>query len=166
MTTLSGSVKVNLQANLTSALDLSSASSNLTKAFSKTLTDGAGADQCTKVWSDRRTVTATTQDNLDLAGVLTDAFGTAITFASVKVIMIMPAAANTADLYLGGDNAAQVSTLFAAADSQLLMKAGGICLVVAPGATGYAVTATTADILTIENTSGSSQVYDIILMGD
>ena len=46
------------------------------------------------------------------------------------------------------------------------VKPGGALILVAPDATGYAVTAGTGDLLTITNSAGSTSVtYDVVIMG-
>lgn len=62
---------------------------------------------------------------------------------------------------------AAVSTLFSDTSDELILGPGGTLLITNPGATGYAVTATTADLLRIENADiGAAATYDIIIAGD
>ena len=45
------------------------------------------------------------------------------------------------------------------------VRSGGLLVLVAPDATAYAVTATTADILRILNSAAGTITYDIALLG-
>lgn len=157
---------LNLTATLTSASDLVTASAPLNKAYSMLLATGTGASQSDKIFSDTRTVNASTNDDLDLAGVLTDAFGQTLTFARVKGLIIARSdPANPNNLTIG--NAAAngfVSWLGGATHTVTVRPGGGIALW-APDATAYAVTAGTADILRVANGSGSAVTYDIIVIG-
>jgi hypothetical protein len=45
------------------------------------------------------------------------------------------------------------------------VPAGGMLLLYAPDATGFAVTAATADQLKITNSAGASCDYDIVIVG-
>lgn len=168
-TSYNATVTMTITDTLTDDPDNGSASHAISnKRHQTSYTDGSGAGNAQVRYEDTRTVASSTDDDLDLAGVLTDRFGNTLTFANIKTIRIEADAANVSNIVLGSDNAAQVSTLFDLADAGLNIPPGGaIQIDVGATSTGYAVTATTADILTITNTDGSNTAdYTIILIGD
>lgn len=155
-----------LTATHTSALDLTTVSAPVNKALNKVLSSGTGANQADKIFHDQRTLAASATENLDLAGVLTDAFGATITFARIKLILITAAAANTNNVIVGGHGSAAFVNWVSDATDKIIVRPGGAFLLVATDATAYAVTATTGDMLTVANSAGSTGVtYDVILAG-
>lgn len=164
--TLSSKVAVSVIAELSSALDLSTASAPLTLNKNVKLTDGSGLNQANLVFSDRRTIAASGSESLDLAGVLVDALGATLTFARVKALLVSAAAGNTNSVLVGGAASNAWATWADAADNEIIVKPGGAFALIAPDASGYAVTASTGDILQIANSgSGTSVTYDIVIIG-
>lgn len=164
--TLTSSVTVDLSALLTSALDLSTGTSPLDISQHYPLSSGTGANQADRVWSDTRTLAASASENLDLAGVLTDAFGATLTFVKVKALLVRAATGNTNDVLVGGHASAAFVNWVSDATDIVVVKPGGLFLLVAPNAAGYGVTATTADLLKVANSSGTTGVtYDIAILG-
>jgi len=133
-------------------------------------TNGTGANEADIVWADRRTIAASTSEDLDLAGVLTDAFGATINAAEVVAILVIAAAANTNNVVLGG--AAAPVPLFggdgatAVDDPTFAVKPGGFFFVAAPNAAGlFTVGAGTTDDLKVANSGGTTGVtYDIAIL--
>lgn len=163
---LTTKIQVGLEALLTSALDLSTTSSPTKLHHRIDLANGSGANQANKFWSDRRTLAASGTENLDLAASLTDAFGASITFARVKGLLIRAASANVNNVLVGGHASAAWSTWAGDATDLVVVRPGGLLLLVAPDATAYAVTATTADLLTVANSgAGTGVTYDIAIVG-
>lgn len=166
MTTLKTSINFELAAKFVAALDLQTASApgGIRRGFS--LTDGAGLNAANRMWTDRRTLTASSSESLDLAGSLTDAFGTAITFARVKALVVAASDGNVNNVLVGGAASAQFVNWVSDATDVVVVRPGGLFVLVAPDATGYAVTATTADLLKVANSSsGTSVTYDIAIIG-
>lgn len=129
-------------------------------------TDGTGADQAKVAFADERTLSASSNEELDLAGGLTDLFGNTITFTKIKALLVVADAGNTNDVLVGGAGSNGFITPFGDATDVIKVKPGGLLLLVAPNATGYAVTASTGDKLKIANSSsGSSVTYQIGLLG-
>lgn len=125
------------------------------------LIDGAGAGAADRVWSDERTLN-TISENLDLAGVLLDAFGATLTFAKVKAIVVIAADSNPSSLLVGGAAANGFAGPFADVTDKIKVKPGGVFLWACSGA-GETVTASTGDILKIENLGTGS--YKIVVIG-
>ncbi len=164
---LTSSIKISATGALTDSPDLGSIGYNLsytTPNFS--FANGTSANQANQIWTDTRTITASSSENLDLAGVLANALGTTLTFTRIKAIIINAASGNTNNVLVGGHASAAFSTMFGDATDVLVVRPGGSFCLVAPDATAYAVTATTGDLLKIANSgSGTSVTYDIILIG-
>lgn len=165
-TSITAKVGCSVSAEFANSLDVGSASYPVQYGANFLLTDGTGANQAKTVWTDTRTLTASATENLDLAGVLTDAFGNVITFAKIKAIIITADAANTNDVIIGNHATAACLLFFGAATHTAAIKPGGALMVVAPNVDGYAVTATTADMLKVLNSAGGTSVtYTIVLIG-
>ncbi len=163
---LKTNIDLRLDAVLSSTLDLASGSVPLAIHESYRLTDGTGSNQANRIFHDRRTLAASANEDLDLAGSLTDAFGATITFARIKAIMVKAAATNTNNVLVGGDATSTFFTWVGAETDLVVVRPGGLFLLATPDSTGYAVTATTGDLLRVANSSsGTSVTYDIVLVG-
>lgn len=166
MPTLTARVQMSVVGELLNALDVGSVSYPVNYGANYNFADGTGADQAKNVFTDTRTLTASATENLDLAGVLTDAFGAVITFTKIKALIIKADAANTNNVVIGNHATAAFFPMFGAATHTTNVKPGGMVAFVAPDATGLAVTATTADLLMVTNSgAGTSVIYTIIIIG-
>jgi hypothetical protein len=159
--TLTAQVGVSLQHKYTSALDLRTLVDELATAYSDAFTDGTGASQANRLFADTRTLADGADESLDLAGGLTDAFGTTITLAKLKALVIInPSATQT--LTVG--NAADPILLFGTAAHTVNIPPGGKLMMDWPG-TGWTVTGGSADKLKIVNSAGAAVDYTIWLIG-
>ena len=151
----------------TKALDLTAAEDSLAFRRAVNLTDGTTAGKADKVFHDRRVLAASASEDLDLAGVLSDVFGAAITWARVKGLFISAAATNTNSVVVGAASATQWATLLNAAGTLTLRPGASFCAIAgAADATGWAVTAGTGDLLKIANSAAGTPVtYDIVIVG-
>lgn len=162
---LTSSIDLAVSATLTKVSDLAAPSATLSVKRRISLPDGIAAGKADKVFGDQRTILASANDDLDLAGGLTDEFGGVINFAKVKAIIVAAAASNVNDVKLGGAAANQFVGPFGAAAHTASVPPGGVLVLTAPAA-GWAVTAATGDLLRVANSgAGSSVTYDIILIG-
>ncbi len=155
-------------ARYASALDLVEAAAPLEYRARVNLATGTGAGQADKIFSDTRTIAASGSDDLDLAGTLLDAFGAAITMARVKALIVTAAAANVNNVLVGGDATNTFLTWVEAEPDAVVLRPGATLALFAgeADATGYAVTATTGDLLRIRNAAGGSSVtYSIVIIG-
>jgi hypothetical protein len=160
---LVGSINLSIQASLTSALDLSTARDPLAYTLAQAISDGAGADQSNQCWHDTRTLVASANDDLDLAGVLVNAFGATVTFARVKFLFVRNKTTSGAPITVGPAPAQGVANFLGTSDR--LPIGAWMCMGLFD-ATGWAITAGTADKIRIGNTSGSlTATYDIIVVG-
>lgn len=149
----------------TSALDLATGSVPLRLVQAITLTNGTGANQADMIFHDQRTLAASGTENLDLAGVLTGAFGTTLTFARIKAVIFTALSTNVNDVQVTRPSSNGVP-LFLAAGDGLSVKPGGVFAWIAPDATGEVVTASTGDLLTVTNSGGTTGItYDVIVVG-
>lgn len=165
-TSITAKVALSVVADLANSLDVGSVSYPVNYGATYLLSDGTGADQAKELWTDTRTLTASSSENLDLAGVLTDVFGNTLTFTKIKALIVKADAANTNDVVVGGHATAACASFFNDATDKVKVKPGGLVAFVAPDANGYAVTATTADLLTVANSAGGTSVtYTIIVIG-
>jgi hypothetical protein len=155
-------------AEYTSALDIGETKYKPDYRQRINLTSGTGAGQADKIFSDTRTVNASSNDDLDLAAGLTDAFGASITFARVKALIVTAAAANTNNVLVGGDATNTFLTWVVAEADAVILRPGATLALFAgeADATGYAVTAATGDLLRITNSAGGTSVtYSIVIIG-
>lgn len=156
---------ISLSSTQTNPLDLAIGRTPLDYVKSMVLGSGTGANQADQIWHDQRTLAASASENIDLAGALTDSFGTLITFARIKLLLIAAAAGNTNNVNISRDLTNGVP-LFASAGDGLSVLPGGYFLWAAPGATGVVVTPSTGDLLVAANSgAGTSVTYDIVVIG-
>lgn len=165
---LTSSLLVAVSAKLTATQDLGDVVSTMTRSYSAALTDGTAAGKADKVFHDTRTLAASATEDLDLAGVLLDPLGVALTFARVKGLIIVAAAANVNNVIVGGAAANGFVSPFGGATHTVTVRPGATLALVAGSAdaTGYAVTPGTADLLKVANSgAGSTVTYDVIVIG-
>ena len=163
MSTLEARIAAAMEIDFTGDADLVTNRATLAKFGDIVLSQGTGNNQASKVFADQRSLNATTAEDLDLAGgSLPDPVGVALTFATVKALLVRSADANVGVLRVGGD--ANFVPLFGAAADFIIVNPGGTLLLVAP-LTGYTVTGGSGDIIQVENTGASAATYDIIIIG-
>ena len=151
---------------------------NPTLSIALSLADGLGLGAADRIYLSQRTLAASASENLDLAGSLTDPLGSACVFARIKFLLVFlritPAAASS--ILVGGHATAALGNWLAAtpdldtAQPKVRVRgggaAGGFLALGCTDATGYAVAATTEDLLTITNADGvNAATYDIAIGG-
>ena len=145
---------------------MSTPSDALNLDYSKVFSSGTGANQGNMWWHDQRTLGVSATENIDLAGSLTSAFGTTITFTSQKGIFVYAAAGNTNDVQVTRPAANGVPWLMAAGDG-IALKPGAWMAWFDPSANGPTVTAGTGDLITFTNSAGGTSVtYDVFIFGE
>ncbi len=163
---LSGKLSVASYLQYTSPLALTTPAAPLNYAAIANLTSGTGVNQATKLYSATRTLAASTTEDLDLAGVLLDAFGAALVFTAVKGLIVASSAANVNNVVVGGAATNGFINWVADPTDKVNVRPGGVLALFAPDATGYAVTAATGDLLRVGNGgAGTSVTYDIVVLG-
>ena len=165
MTGVNAEIALSISAELFGLADLGTPKIRLTP-ISVLEQYSAGTDAVNKadlLFSDNRTLSASASENLDLAGVLADAFGGSIVAAEIVAIYINAAAGNTNSIVVGG----AASNPFLGplgATGTYTIKPGE--RYIATSQSGWAVTAGTGDLLKILNGgAGTSVSYDIVLIG-
>ncbi|MFG2976299.1 hypothetical protein ACGFYY_25365 [Streptomyces sp. NPDC048331] len=161
-------VGITVSATNTKSNDFTTSSDPLVRRYAAHLESGAGAGKADRIFADQRTLAASATETLDLAGALTDNLGTATVFARVKFILVAAISTNVNNVVVGANGSNDFVGLLNAAGTITLRP--GAWFASASGsadATGMAVTAATGDLLKIANSSsGSSVVYDIIVIGN
>jgi hypothetical protein len=163
---VSGTLTVSARLNYTGVLDLSTVSQPLAYQVAQAFATGTGANQATKLFTDTRTLAASTAEDLDLAGVLVDAFGATLTFASVRGLIIAAAPTNVNNVIVGNAASNGFISWVGGATHTITVRPGGVFALLTPDAAGYAVTAATADLLHVANGgAGTSVNYDVVILG-
>ena len=165
---MSQSAKINLSlaVSQSQAGDINTAVNEIALSKLTQLLDGTGADQANQAFSDERTLAPSTNEDLDLSGVLTDAFGASIAFTSIKAMVVIADETNGDNIEIGGATTNGFISWAGAADDKVVIPAGGMFVITAPDAAGFAVTAGTADLLRIANAdAGGAATYQIVLIG-
>ena len=173
--TLTSKVTLLLSSLLQNTVGVALADGKVDSQFMFALANGTGANQADKLYTTQITRThGSPAGDLDLAGTVTDPLGQTVTLARVKAIIISAAAANVNSVVVGGGASAPISTIFfdyaatALAQPAMKIRPGGLLALVAPAATAYVVTATTADKLQIANgdeDATTSVTCDVYIIG-
>lgn len=165
-TSLQTQLKVEVIANLANVVGLYQSNSIINNAATASLAQGTGANQSDRIYHETNTLGASATKDYDLAGVLTDIYGTVISFARVKAVAIFADAANTNNVVLGGAAATQWVGPFGAAAHTIHVRPGGALLFFCSDATGWPVGAGATDFLRAANSAGGTSVtYSIIVIG-
>lgn len=147
------------------------------------LSNGTGAaGKVNQIYAAQRTLTAGSNERIhlyDFAGAL-DGVGNAFALATIKALVIqnLDVLLETNSLTIGNDNTSAAWTSFLGNQTNTIVLPGGVpanapapaypggsLVVVAPGATGYAVVNTTNHLLKILNNGSSSVSYNIVVIG-
>ena len=124
----------------------------------------AATDEANVLFADTRTLTASSTEDLDLTGTLTNPLGATVTQAEIVAIFVKARASNTNSVILGNATANGFLGPLGGATHTLTLKPGEFVLL--SSQTGWAVTAGTGDLLKVANSAGStSVVYDIVVIG-
>lgn len=159
---LTGSLQLRLDTVMTSPLDLSTSTDALQLALSHTIADGTGLAAANRHFSDRRALGTSANEDLDLSGSLTNAFGASLALTKLKAVVI-----------INRSTAASITVRGAASNGVAGFMAGAHTL--APGAwfatgdlsaAGWTVTGGTGDLINVANLSGSDAAsYDVYIVG-
>jgi hypothetical protein len=162
---LSTNIIAKIIASRTTPLDVASGSYTLADRDPINLADGVGTNQANLVWSDTRTLAASTSEELDLTALPNSPPFSNTSMVKVKAILIIAADGNTNNVEVGNAAATQFLGGFLAAAHRWAIPPGGVFLVAAPKA-GWASTDGVSDKLKIANSgAGTSVDYSLILIG-
>lgn len=168
--TLSASIVAQLRATQLGSNDFGGPQFNPTMEKVTTLTMGTGEAQADILWIDERTVTTGANDDLDLNGVLTNAFGATVSAVEIVAIFVInePRAgtpANTTNLTIGAGTNPVTGYLGGTTPTIGPVRPGNFVLLGGPNVGGFGVvTAATGDILRIANSAGASATYQIAIV--
>lgn len=161
-TTLTAVASVAAEFTLTKVLDLSSPIDTISMAAQSVFADGTGNNQADIIYADQLSISASSTASIDLSGSLLCGVGTPFVAARVKALLVYNASA-TAQISVGNDTN---EWLFGAANSTIVLNAGAMTCMLAPGATAHVVTAGTGDIILITNNNGSNTAtVQVIVIG-
>jgi hypothetical protein len=151
--------------NYSNPLDLVTVSAPLSYKKSADMASGVAANQADRVFSDQRTLTASSTEDLDVSGgALTDPGGAAFTITKLKMLIVCASSSNTNNVVILGD--ANSVPILSTAATTLAIKPGGCAAVFDPSLGGYTVTNSTGDVIQVANSAGgTSVVYDILIVG-
>lgn len=166
----SGEISVRVASKLGNSFDLEAVASALDKTFSNAFTNGSGANQANNRFTDQRTLLTATNENLDLAGgSLSNSLGGALTFTKMKWIIIYALPTNTGILTVSSPAGTGVPFMRATGGTTPTpafdLAPGGIYVYTNPSDAGITVTAATGDIINVDNATGASQSYQIVIGG-
>lgn len=162
---LTTTIRASIKATETRALDLGTPTYPLSKLVEIALSSGTGANSADLMFTDTRTVAASGTDALDLAGSLTSAYGTTLTFVELRAVLVAAASGNTNNVRVNRP-ASNGVPLFLAAGDGIDVPPGGVFLWACPADGKVTVTAGTGDLLNIDNSSsGTSVTYDVVILG-
>jgi hypothetical protein len=164
-TNLKTIVTAQIDAVYKNVLDLSASTDNFLKKTKIELSDGTGANSADRMFHDQRTIAASSNEDLDLAGVLANEFGATLTFVELRAVLITAASTNTNNVRVTRP-ASNGVPLFLAASDGIDIPPGGLFMWACPADGKVSVTAGTGDLINVANSSsGSSVTYDVVIIG-
>lgn len=162
--TLSIQAQLMVRGTYTSTVGLTEVSAPITYTRSVSFTNGVAAGQADLLYTETTILTDTQTVDRDLAGGgLTDAFGAAFEPATVRLIAVCAASANTTNVVVGGD--ANSVPFLSAAATTLTLKPGACFEIADPSLAAIAVTAGTGDILQFANSGAANATYELLVLG-
>jgi hypothetical protein len=132
--------------------------------YTFTHTSGTNANQMNQLWHQSVAFVAGGTNTYDLAGGITNAFGTTLTMAKVRFLYIEAATTNGSTLTIG-NHANAFSSWLGATNQTAKIRPGGALMLVGPDAAAYAVGAGSTDILKLVNDDGSAGASATVYVG-
>lgn len=159
MASIDGTASIQLQINDRRSVGLNAGVNiPINPTPSITFTDGSGANAANQVYQANRTLSSGS-DSVDLAGTLTDSYGTTVALVRVKAIYLKNTDTNT--ITFGAGSNPFVGLLNST--GTITLKPGAFVLMASPDAAGWAVTASTGDLINVSGTG--SGTYSIAVLG-
>jgi hypothetical protein len=122
----------------------------------------ATIDQADLLFSDTRTLAASANEDIDLAGVLASAFGATIAAAELVLLFIKAHDGNTNNVNVTRPAANGVPIFLAAGDGRAILPGEWFLI---QSRHGIAITAATGDLINIANSGGTTGVtYDLVVI--
>lgn len=157
-----------IEATLAKARDLNNTATSPMRIRERvTLLTGTGAGKADKLFYDQRTLAASTSEDLDLVGALTDDFGDSFNPVRIKLLYVKAAVGNANNVVVGAAAATQWAAFLGTTGTMTLRPGSRVSLAAGEAdATGYVCAAGATDLLKIANSgAGTSVTYDIIAIG-
>lgn len=146
---------------------LAAAVANFALKSQASFAPGTGLGQADKMFAASRTIAASANDDIDLAGSLVDPLGAVVVFAGIKAIFVEALATNVNDVLIGPAATNGFLGPWSLAADKTRIRPGEFFCITNRSATGWAVTAGTGDLLRLTNGGAGSTVgYNIVLVGD
>lgn len=157
MTSLNSTVRASISAVNVKSLDGRDVVDDIPYSADIKLGAGTGYGKADIAFYDIRALAASTSENLDLSGALTDGFGQTIVAVKVKAIEIENPEASLSTLTVGAAASNTFNGPFSGATFSIDVKPGDKAVFVSR--TGWAVTAGTGDILKVASGAGGTANY-------
>lgn len=132
------------------------------------LKQGTGAGQADRLYVKTSTLNASANEDLDLAGGVTDMYGTTLTFAKIGLLYVEAKVTNANNVLIGGAAATQWASWLGDVSDKVVIRPGGFILLGCgkDDANRYAVGAGASDLLRVANSAaGSAVTYTMLLAG-
>jgi hypothetical protein len=155
-------IQILINSTGTKTLDLSVPQDNIAINDSNSFVDGAGALSAEGHYSDTVRLADGASTELDLSGILADAFGDTVVGTKLKALYLKNKSTDSGLIY-GHSAANGVPILNAAALANaggILIPPGGQDIKIAVDADGWAITAGTGDLLKLEHDSAGAAAAD------
>jgi len=137
------------------------ASESFSTLYNFIFTSGTNSFQMDQIWTSQRTLTNSANETINIAGGITNSFGTVLTMAEVRLISVKSASANVDSITIGGAAANTFASWLGDTSDTITIRPGGYLLAIAPDATGYAVS--TNGNIKVTNNGTNSVTYDIYI---
>ena len=164
MASLTATMQISIEARQIGAHDLAPQEHTPRITKRRSWESGTANGKIDLQWSDTRTLAASANEDIDLAGVLADAFGATFTAVEVASLYISADSGNTNDVEFGPAASNGFLGPFKDASDRLKIGPDQFFAMPAPAA-GWAVTAGTGDKLNVANGgSGTPVTYTIHIL--
>lgn len=164
MATFTGRVVVQVLGELLGSNDLGTVDFDLDRRFATIFKNGTGLGQANNIFADTRSLAGGANENLDLSGVLANAFTTTITAVKLKGIVIYARPTNTGNLTITQPASNGVPFMLAAGDGPAPLVPGGLFVFTIPSAAGITVTPSTGDLINVAASGSGANSYDVVLI--
>jgi hypothetical protein len=164
MSGVQANIALSIDATLIGSGDLGNPKQRVTIEELLALSAGTDAiDKANILFQDTRTIAASGNEDIDLAGALSDAFGASIAGAELVLLYVKAHSGNTNNVNVTRPASNGVPIFLAAGDGRAV-KPGNFLLIT--DESGIGITAATADLINIANSGGTTGVtYDILVIG-
>ena len=161
---LKTTIAAGIQAEKTGVSDIGDARHTVPMDGDFVLQNGVAVGQADQEFTDQRPLGAGANEDLDLAGGVTNALGETVTFARVKAIWIEADLANDGNIVVGAAALNAFVGPFGAATHTIALDAGERVCITNKGV-GWTVTPGTGDLLRVANSGAAAANYKIKIIG-